>query len=132
MPAGPPPPVIREEFVARIDYLEDVDIIVTADPRMSSQPQRVQEAQGVMAAINSNPYTAQMPQLVLAGMKLYFTALDKPEMTAAMEQAAMMMAMQPPPPPGKPAHTPPPKGGGGAPQPSPEGVSNEPFMGQGQ
>ena len=34
-PPGPPQPLIQEFFVGRIDYLEDVDITVTADPRMA-------------------------------------------------------------------------------------------------
>lgn len=142
--AGPPPgappqppmmppgtsPVIVEHYIGRIDYLEDVDITVTADPRMASQIQRVQEAQSVMTAISSNPFTAQMPSLVMAGMKFLFTAMDRPEMVAALEQAAMMPPPAPAPPPGG---APPPKkppGGNGPPQAPPGPAQNGPFMNQ--
>jgi hypothetical protein len=137
---GPPPtPVIEEHFVSRIDYLEDVDITVTADPRMASQVQRIQEAQMVMNLVNGNPLTAGMPPLVMAAMKMAFTAIDHPEMIAALEQGAMFMAQQSAmgaPPPGGGGKPPeggegkePPGSAGGPPQPRP--VSNEPAMGQG-
>lgn len=131
MPPGTSP-VIVEHYIGRIDYLEDVDITVTADPRMASQIQRVQEAQSVMTAISSNPFTAQMPSLVMAGMKFLFTAMDRPEMVAALEQAA---AMPPPAPPGQPPQggVPPPKGapgGNGPPQAPPGPAQNGPFMNQ--
>jgi hypothetical protein len=144
-PPGPPQPLIQEFFVGRIDYLEDVDITVTADPRMASQTQRVQEAQACMTAINSSPITAQMIPLQLAGLRKLFTSMDAPDMVAALEASAGMM-----PPMGIPGMPPPggaPPGGGGGkppggggekpppqkPSPKPESpdTTNGAFMGQG-
>lgn len=129
-PAGPPKPFIEEMFVGRIDYLEDVDITVTADPRMASQTQRVQEAQACLTAINSNPVSAGMMPLQIAGLRKLFTAMDAPDMVAAIEQSLASGMMMPPgaPPPGGGGG--PPKGGGGG--KGPPSTTNEPFMGQGE
>src|SRR6185503_9665072 len=46
LPPTPPPipqgPEVEQVQVGRMDYLEDTDILITADPRMASQPQRFQ------------------------------------------------------------------------------------------
>lgn len=129
-PPGPPQPLIQEFFVGRIDYLEDVDITVTADPRMASQSQRIQEAQACMAAINSSPVTANMIPLQVAGLRKLFTSMDAPDMVAALEQSmAMGFGMMPPPMGGGGGGAPPPGGGGD--KAPPPGQENQPFMGQG-
>lgn len=139
-PQGPPQPLIQEFFVGRIDYLEDVDITVTADPRMASQAQRVQEAQACMNAINSSPVTAGMIPLQVAGLRKLFTSMDAPDMVAALEQSVAMGMIQPfgQPPGGGGGGPPPPandNGGEGgeakAPRPKPQPVQNGEFMGQG-
>lgn len=130
VPPGPPQPLIQEFFVGRIDYLEDVDITVTADPRMASQTQRIQEAQACMTAINSSPVTAQMIPLQVAGLRKLFTSMDAPDMVAALEQSMAMGFGMMPPPMGAPGGGPPPKEGGGGKAPPP-GEENQPFMGQG-
>jgi hypothetical protein len=129
--------------VARMDYLEDVDITVTADPRMASQPQRFQEAQTALNVIMSNPLTANNPVLVHAAMKNMFIAMDRPDLVAALDAPPPMPPPGAPPPGGPPG--PPPKaakpGGpppGQAPNPPPRvpnagpNPSNGPFAGQGQ
>jgi len=99
-----------------MDYLEDTDLTVTADPRMASQPQRFQEAMTIMNVVNSTPLAAAMPPLVIAALKLVFKAIDNTEMTAALNQGIAMGPMMAPPPPGAPPGGPPPEGGG-PPQP---------------
>lgn len=136
-----PSPLITEQYIGRIDYLEDVDITVTADPRMASQPQRVQEAQGIVDALNQDPVIAQMMPLKVAAYRNLFVAMDRPELVAALQQSLMMPPAAMPgqaPPPGGP---PPAKsgaggGGGGPPQPTnkvpngpPSGVQNGPSQG---
>ena len=72
--------------IARMDYLLDTDITVTADPRMASQPQRFQEATTILNAVNSTPAAASMPLLQIAALRLLFKAIDNTEMTAALAQ----------------------------------------------
>lgn len=130
---NPPAPLITEQHIGRIDYLEDVDIIVTADPRMASQPQRVQEAQGIVDCLNQDPVISQMMPLKVAAYRNLFIAMDRPELVAALQQSLMMPPMGAPAPGGPP---PPAKSGagGGAPKPVPNGgpsaAQNGPFMGQ--
>lgn len=129
VPPGQPQPLIQEFFVGRIDYLEDVDITVTADPRMASQTQRIQEAQACITAVNSNPITAQMIPLQVAACRKLFTSMDAPDMVAALDQSlAMGFGMMPM---GAPPGGAPPGGGGGEGAPPP-GEENQPFMGQGE
>jgi len=130
------------EQISRMDYLEDTDITITADPRMASQPQRFQEALQAWNLVNSSPMLAQMPQLVMAVAKNLFIAMDRPDLLkgfeagmAAQQQAAQMGA----PPPGPPG-APPPQGPGpntngpppskGPPRPAPVGprVPNTPAQ----
>lgn len=131
---NPPAPLITEQYIGRIDYLEDVDITVTADPRMASQPQRVEEAQGIVNALNQDPVIAQMMPLKIAAYRNLFIAMDRPELVAALQQSLMM---PPPGPPGGPGAPPAKSGaGGGAPQPNdkvpngpPNAVQNGPSQG---
>jgi hypothetical protein len=126
LPPGPPAPMpmpsIEKVNIARMDYLLDTDITVTADPRMASQPQRFQEAMNIVNVVNSMPITQTMPAVQIAALKLLFKSIDNTEMTAALSQA---MAMPPMPVPGTPASggAPPKEGGGGPPQPEDPGPS---------
>lgn len=86
---------IQEHQVARADYLNDVDITVTADPRMASQPQRIAEANTALQVIMTNPMTAQNPVLVHAAMRNLFVAMDRPDLVAALGEPQMPMAPQP-------------------------------------
>lgn len=114
-----PPEMVN---IARIDYLQDCDIIVTADPRMASQPQRVQEATSALQLILSGPLAQIMP-LVQAAYRNLFMAMDRPDLVAAMEQGVMAMMAAP----GMPGQAPgpeqgaaPEEGGGGPTPPRPE------------
>lgn len=114
-----PPEMVN---VARTDYLQDTDIIVTADPRMASQPQRVQEATSALQMILSGPLAQIMP-LVQAAYRNLFMAMDRPDLVAAMEQGMMAMMAAPGMPgqaPGAPPPSPDAGGGGGPTPPRPE------------
>jgi hypothetical protein len=87
---------VQQGEVARADYLEDVDVTITADPRMASRAQRISEANTALQVIMTNPLTAQNPVLVTAAMRNLFIAMDRPDLVAALEQPP------PPPPPGAP------------------------------
>jgi hypothetical protein len=135
---GPAAPYVEKLQVGRMDYLEDVDITITADPRMASQPQRFQEAMKAFELINASPFLSQMAPLQIAAAREVFIAMDKPSLVAGLEQGMQMMAMMPPtPPPGAPG-APPPEGG--PPQPEDPGTAvpnagptpaNGEFMSQG-
>lgn len=136
--------------ISRMDYLQDVDITITADPRMASQPQRFQEALQAWNLVNSSPMFQTNPALMMAAAKNLFVAMDRPEMVAAL------MTPPPPPPPGPPPGAPgqppqpgpgqgppQPPNGAGAPRPKPQSPGprvpnagptpeNGPQMGQGQ
>lgn len=140
---GQPMPVagIEQHEIARMDYLEDVDITITADPRMASQPQRFQEALKAWELVNASPLLSQNIALVMACAKNLFIAMDRPDLVAVLGMTPMMPMMPPGmgPPGGAPPGEPPPDGGG-KPQPEPGTAvpnggpqpANEPFMGQGQ
>jgi hypothetical protein len=108
--------------ISRADYIEDFDISFTADPRLASQPQRVEEANAAFSAIMSLPPPLQTPALLTAGAKGIFNALER-------EDLASLLDAQPPPPnvpiPGIAAGPPggapgnPGKGPGGPPPPTP-------------
>jgi hypothetical protein len=115
-PMAPPvDPSVSKEPIARRDYLEDVDITITADPRMASQPQRFSEAKQAFDLVNSSPFLASNPNLMMAVARKLFVAMDSPELVAAL--------MTPPPiPMGMPGQPPgPPQPGGGPPQGPPNG-----------
>jgi hypothetical protein len=114
--------------ISRMDYLEDCDITITADPRMASQPQRFQEALQAWNLVNSNPMLQQMMPLVMAVAKNLFVAMDRPDLLKGFEQGLMAAqqnaAMQQQgPPPGPQNGAPPskPPGPGGKPHPAPVG-----------
>jgi len=94
-PAAPLVPEVTKMPIARRDYLEDVDITITADPRMASQPQRLAEAEAAFNLVNSSPFLAQNPFLMAAVARKVFRAIDDPELIAALQMAPMMMPMQP-------------------------------------
>lgn len=86
----------QAEQIAREDYLEDFQVTFQCDPRLASQPQRVQDALGVLGQLlqippgSVNPQAHQMLiQMALVG---YLRALDRDDMAAVLENA-------PPPPP---------------------------------
>lgn len=108
LPPGPPTsdPSVERIGIARRDYLEDVDITITADPRMASQPQRFSEAQQAFTLVSSNPFLASNPNLMMAVARKLFIAMDAPELVAAL-------MTPPPPPPGPPGPGGPPPGQSG-------------------
>jgi len=147
--------MVSDEHIARQDYLEDVAITVTADPRMASQPQRFQEAmQAIQVTQNAAavaPWIAQNPQLWMVLLRALFTAMDRPDLVALVQPPP------PPPPPGMPQPggvpvqgapqggppKPPPPQHSGPPHPHPQSPGptvpnsggapeNAPFMSQGQ
>jgi hypothetical protein len=117
-PAAPLVPLVEREQIARRDYLEDVDITITADPRMASQPQRLAEAEAAFNLVNSSPFLSQNPFLMAAVARKVFRAIDDPELIAALQMAPMMAPMMGPPP---GAGGPPPPKEGGKPQPEDPG-----------
>lgn len=126
-------PEVMEIPISRMDYLEDVDITFTADPRMASQPQRFEEAMKMFNIVMSTPALQMNPLLVAAVAKKVFVAADSPELVAALG-AMPMMPMVPQPPPGKDGNGPP-QEGAGPPDSVPNGgpaAPNAPFMGQAQ
>lgn len=81
----------------RADYLEDYDIGFTADSRMSSKPERITTAFGLMdrmqqSPVMKDPQRGQMLSYLMA--KGIFEAMERPDMIAGLGQPPM-----PPPPP---------------------------------
>lgn len=73
--------------VARDDYLEDYEISPTADARMSSKPERISEAFGLLdrvqqSAVMRDPQRG--PMLLYVAMKNAFTAIERPDFLAAL------------------------------------------------
>jgi hypothetical protein len=100
------PEGVQEKEIARADYLQDVDITVTADPRMASRAQRISEANTALQVIMTNPLTAQNIALVNAGMRNLFVAMDRPDLVAALEAVPPMPPMgQPGAPPQQPGQS---------------------------
>lgn len=101
----------QDQQIGRSDYLEDTAITVTADPRMASQPQRLQEAMQALATVQQLmplcPWLQNNVPLMAGLLKNIFTAMDRPDLVA-------LTAPPPPPPPMPPGMQPPP---GGPPQP---------------
>ncbi len=140
-PGMPMQPVVTQEPISQMDYLEDTDITVTADPRMASQPQRAQEALNALNIILQGPM-AMNPVLVAEAYRDYFIAIDKPNLAAAIGMAPMMQpgmgapgqAPGGPPGPGakeeKPNGKPKPQPGPSVPNAGPT-PANGPQMGQG-
>lgn len=145
-----------DEHIGRGDYLEDVSITVTADPRMASQPQRLQEA---IQAVNTFAQIAGIVPALQQNVALWNAlgvnvakAMDRPDIVAAMTAQPIPPPMPPPPPGALPPHTapapskavPPAGQNGGPPRPhpappgpnvpngGPNAPANAPFAGQGQ
>lgn len=94
----------EEVKVGRMDYLEDTDVTITADPRMASQPQRFQEAMNAIQVTSQIPVLQGNAPLWMALVKNLYISMDRPDFIAAMEQG-----LQPPPgapPPGAPGMPP--------------------------
>jgi hypothetical protein len=108
--------------IARDDYLEDFQVTFSCDPRLASQPQRVQDAIGVLQQLFAIPPGAIRPdimqQLIMMAEVQYLKALDRDDMANLI-----MNAPPPPPPPGPP-------GGPGAP-PAPGGANGKPGGAEG-
>ncbi len=116
----PEVPGLKSQQISRVDYLEDVDITITADPRMASQPQRVQEATQAFQMFATIPYFQANPVFMSALAKNILIAMDRPELIRALETTPMMPPMMPgAPPPGGP----PPGPQGGPPQPANPGTA---------
>ncbi|HXU23076.1 MAG TPA: hypothetical protein VN697_03490 [Tepidiformaceae bacterium] len=149
--------MVEDHSIARQDYLEDVAITVTADPRMASQPQRFQEAmQAIQVTQNAAavaPWIAQNPQLWMVLLRALFTAMDRPDLVALVQPPPPQIPVAPAPggmpvrgaPQGGPPRPPQqPQGNGQSmphPHPQPPGMTvpnsggapvNAPFMNQGQ
>lgn len=124
----------QDQHVGRADYLEDTAITVTADPRMASQPQRLQEAQNALQMVTQLmpvcPWLQNNAPLMGALLKNIFTAMDRPDLVA-------LTAPPPPPPPGMvppPGAPQPGQGGpppGAQPTPPPRGQKGPPMPGSG-
>ena len=149
---GQPMPAVDEHQISRMDYLEDVDITITADPRMASQPQRFQEA--LQAIQTFSQIAPTVP--ALQGNVTFWNALAK-NLCVAMDRPDLVAALFSPPPMPPPSAQPPqgptqqqgqgsqrPPPGQGAPRPKPQNpgprvpnggatpAEGQPFMGQGQ
>ncbi len=111
--------------VTRRDYLNDLDIEFTAEARMASTPQRIEEAQSVLETVVElaalppgliNPMA--MPGLVYASLRSLFEAQNRFDLVKALgpppPPVGMMPGMAGPPVPGMgpPGMTPPPAMGG--------------------
>ena len=133
------PQDIQENEVARIDYLQDCHITVTADPRMASQPQRVAEAQTALQAVMASPVTGNDPIMIATAQRRLFIAMDMPDLVAGLDGTMMRLAqgMVPmggqPPGGGQPANGAPegPKGPGVPMEGPPTGESSSQPMQQG-
>lgn len=88
---APGTPSITREPIARIDYLKDVDIMVTANLRMASQGQRIAEAQSLLETFGQNPFFASQPIFMTALAKKLVTAIDDPALIAALDASTQMM-----------------------------------------
>ena len=100
--------------ISRADYHDDFDITFTADPRLASQPQRIDEAKEAMAAIAQlGPLANAM--LLHAGAVGLFKAMDRDDLLAALG----------PPPPPTPLMPPGGPGGPGGPPQKKEQGNNE-------
>jgi hypothetical protein len=101
--------VMRQETISRTDYLEDVAITVTADPRMASQPQRFQEAvQAIQTFTQIAPMVPALQQNVNFWNALgrnVAMAMDRPELVAALNSQPMPPPPPAPPPGALPPHT---------------------------
>jgi hypothetical protein len=105
--------------VARSDYLEDFQVTFNTDPRLASQPQRVQEAAALMGQLLQIPPGSVNPAAHQAAIKMalvgYLRALGRDDMANLVENSPDM------PPPGPPALPP---GGPNAPGKPGEGSQN--------
>ena len=108
--------------VTRRDYLNDLDIEFTAEARMASTPQRIEEAQTTLEAI-MNLAATPMPLLpppvilglVYAAVRSLFEAMNRFDLVKLLgpPPSTMMPAMTQPPMPGEPGMTGPPAPGQG-------------------
>lgn len=121
----------QAEQIAREDYLEPFQVTFTCDPRLASQPQRVQDALNLMTQVLQIPpgalFQPAHQQVIKMAFVGYLKALDRDDMAAIIEQSPVMPPQPPPgaPPngkPGEPAGKKPPPGnvGGTPPGPAPD------------
>src|SRR5678816_2446881 len=71
----------------RLDYLEDYDISPTADARMSSKPERISEAFGLMDRVQQSIVMKDPqkgPMLGYVALKHVFETLERPDFLAAL------------------------------------------------
>lgn len=145
MPPGVDP--MKEEKVARDEYLEDFQITFTCDPGMASRPQLVAEAQKALQAAMSIPPGIIDPMAQAIAIRMAYVgllrAMGRENMARVIEQSpppnpmAMLQAAQggPPHPNGAPSQGkgPPPNGHSGPPHPQPSGppAQSAPGMGPG-
>ena len=125
MPGQQDQPPGDPQMVTRDDYLEDFQITFNCDPRLASQPQRVQDALALLTQLLQIPPGAINPQAQQMAITMalvgYLRALDR-------DDVANIIAQAPPPPPpmppqptgapnGQPGAGPAGKPGGGPPGP---------------
>lgn len=92
-PGQPGQQTIQNVKIYRADYVEDVHLEFTADPRMVSKPERIADAKDFVQMILNSPLV-QNPMLVDFAFRKLFTVAEAPEYVAAMGPPP-----QPPPPP---------------------------------
>lgn len=63
------------EEVMRADYADDAMVELVFDPRFASQAQRIALAQAEMQAVQTNPVTAQNPQMLAMATRNYLQAI---------------------------------------------------------
>lgn len=108
MPGDAGKMAVEAGAIGRHDYYEDFDISFTADPRMATQTQRVDEAREAMNIMTQLPPglipLPTMQRLAIAAMSKLYKAMDMPDMAAIVDQAPAVM---PPPGMGGPMNGPP-------------------------
>lgn len=143
MPAPPPPDPLKEQQVARDEYLEDFQITFTCDPSMATRPQLVGEAQKALQAAMSIPPGILDPMAQATAIRLAYVnllrAMGREDMARVIEQspppnpmALMQSAPGGPPPPNQQGKGSPPNGQPHRPQPnSPPGPPGKPAPSMG-
>ena len=80
------------QAIGRSDFIDDIDVIPTSDPNITSSAEKIIKAQEVLQLISSSPLTANNPDALRIATKRYLDALDADDVDA-------MLAPPPPPPP---------------------------------
>jgi len=84
IPGKPGEQEIIRENIGRSDYVEDVHLEFTADARMISKPERIQEAKDSITLIASIPQLAQNVMLMDFAVRQYWIMAEVPQYISAM------------------------------------------------